>query len=271
MIVGAVQMDVVLKDKERNLRKVSDLIGDRKLDLAVLPELFSTGYYHETREALFEIAEPVPDGPTTRRLHEIAREKRCHLVGALVEHERDRLFITAVMVGPQGFVGKQRKRHLTQEEKAHFAPGEESFVFDVGGCKVGVVICFDGWFPETVRELTLKGAQVVCHSALICSTTSLDIMRVRALENNAFVVVANGIQTETHLGQSVRFRGESRVIDPAGDILVDAGQGEKLISTLIDERQTARKCLEDCDDLVAEIRSHAGTMFAGAPNPSVAG
>ncbi len=168
------------------------------------------------------------------------------------------------MVGPQGFVGQQRKRHLTREERAHYAPGEESRVFEIGGCKVGVVICFDGWFPESVRELTLRGAQIICHSALICSTTSLDIMRVRALENDAFVIVANGVQTETDHGQAVRFRGESRIIDPNGDILADASTGERLISAVIDERRTARKRLDDCDDLVAEIRSHEQTLFVPA-------
>ncbi len=265
MIVASAQLDVVLDDKERNLRRISELIGDQAVDLVVLPELFSTGYYHESREALMAIAEPVPDGPTTRRLHEIAREKRCHLVGALAEQERDRLFITAVVVGPQGFVGKQRKRHLTREERSLYAPGQDSHVFDIGGCKVGVVICFEGWFPESARELTLRGAQIICHSALICSTTSLDIMRVRALENDAFVAVANGVQTETSRGEAVRFRGESRIIDPEGDLLADAGAGERLISAAIDEKRTARKQLEDCADLVAEIRSHERTLFAPAP------
>jgi predicted amidohydrolase len=268
MIVGAIQMDVVKSDKRRNLARVSQLIGERPVDLAVLPELFSTGYYHEDRRALIEIAEAVPDGATTRCLIEIAREKHCHLVGALVEEERGQLFITAVLVGPNGFVGKQRKRHLTRDEAAHVLPGGESLVFDVDGCKVGVVICFEGWFPESARELTLKGAQVICHSALICSPESLDVMRVRALENKAFVVVANGMQTETHRGETIRFRGESRVIDYAGNILADAGREEKMICATIDERATARKCLDDCDDLIAEIDRHAATMFADTPSRS---
>lgn len=112
--------------------------------LIVLPELFSTGYYFDTYNQLMEIAEEIPDGYTTKRLIEIAKSKNCNLVGAIVEKANDSLYISAIIVGPKGYIGKQRKRHLTDYESNFFPTGNESEVFDINGCKIGVIICFEG-------------------------------------------------------------------------------------------------------------------------------
>ncbi|WP_082210259.1 nitrilase-related carbon-nitrogen hydrolase [Paenibacillus durus] len=100
----------------------------------------------------------------------------------------------------------------------------------MNGCKVGIVICFEGWFPESSRELMLKGAQIICHTALTCQERTLDIMRIRAIENKVYLILANSISTEYHNNESITFRGDSRVIDYDGNILVNAGQEEKLIT-----------------------------------------
>ncbi len=121
---------------------------------------------------------------------------------------------------------------------------------------VGVIICFEGWFPESSRELMLKGAQIICHSVLTCQERTLDIMRVRAIENKAFIIVSNSTSTENHNDETVTFRGDSRVIDYNGEILVNAGKEEKLISVEINEVSTINKDLEDCKDLVYEVKKH---------------
>ena len=256
MIISALQMNVIKNAKEQNLQTVSDLIGDNIVDLVALPELFSTGYFYTDKSEILSIAEEIPNGRTTRELLDIAAKKKCHIIGTIVEKERDKLYITAVVVGPDNYIGKQRKRHLTTGELAFYTPGEESVVFDINGCKIGVVICFDGWFPESVRELTIRGAQIVCHSALITSPKTLDIMRVRAIENKVFLMVANGISSEVYQDNVITFRGDSRIIDYNGNILAEAGKSEKLLWAAVDEGQTIRKDLEDCENIIFEIHKH---------------
>lgn len=255
MIIGALQMNVIKNDKAANLDTIERFINGG-IDLVVLPELFSTGYFFDSSNEYFDIAEEVPNGYTTTRLCEIAKKANCHIVGAIAEKENEKLYVTAIVVGPSGYIGKQRKRHLTNHEVSLFTCGEESVVFDINGCKVGVLICFEGWFPESARELMLKGAQIICHSVLTCQERTLDIMRVRAIENKAYLVVANSISTESHNNTLMTFRGDSRVIDYNGNILINAGQDEKLISLKIDETNTIHKDLEDCKDLIYEVKKH---------------
>ncbi|MCX7747048.1 MAG: hypothetical protein N2645_09185 [Clostridia bacterium] len=255
MIIGPLQMNVIKNDKVGNLNTVEKLINN-SVDLVVLPELFSTGYYFDTKNQLVEIAEEIPDGYTTKRLCEIAKTANCHLVGAIIEKENDQLYIAAIIAGPSGYIGKQRKRHLTNHELNFFSCGKTSHVFDIKGCKVGVVICLEGWFPESTRELMLKGAQIICHSMLTCQERTLDIMRIRAIENKAYVIVANSISTEQHHNELITFRGDSRVIHYNGNVLVNAGQEEKLITVEVDENSTIHKDLEDCKDLVSEVKKH---------------
>ena len=77
------------------------------------------------------------------------------------EKERDIVFNTQVLVGPQGYIGKQRKLHLSRDEVFYYKGGREIPVFDIGPCKVGIVICYDNQFPEVARVLALRGAEVI--------------------------------------------------------------------------------------------------------------
>ncbi|MCX7709929.1 MAG: acyltransferase [Clostridia bacterium] len=255
MIIGALQLNVVKNDKVKNLDTVERLI-DHSAEIIVLPELFSTGYFFETVNQYKKIAEEIPNGYTTKRLCDIARKANSHLVGAIVETESAQLYITAIVVGPSGYIGKQRKRHLTNRESNFFTFGESSEIFNINGCKVGVIVCLEGWFPESARELMLKGAQIICHTALTCQERTLDIMRVRAIENNVYLIAANSITTENCGGDSITFRGDSRVIDYNGNILINAGREEKLIAVEVDESKTVSKDLEDCKDLISEVKKH---------------
>ncbi|WP_425800917.1 carbon-nitrogen hydrolase family protein [Desulfitobacterium sp. Sab5] len=256
MIISSLQMNIIKNNKDKNLLKVEELIGNNKVDLVVLPELFSTGYFYDTSSQLWEIAEEIPNGITTQKLISIAGKAGCHLVGTIVEKDNDRLFITSEIIGPSGYIGKHRKRHLTDDEVALYSCGESSDVYEINGCKIGIVTCFEGWFPEITRELILKGAQVICHSALITSERTFDIMRIRAIENKVYVIISNGINTETYKNRSITFKGDSRIIDYIGNILVNAGQEEKIILAEIHENETLIKNLDDCHDLISEIKKH---------------
>jgi predicted amidohydrolase len=127
-------------------------------ELVLFPELVIHG--HCTPNT-WELAEPVPEGPSTRRLAEIAGRHRLVLCAGLSEKERDIVYNTQVLAGPDGYIGKQRKLHLSRDEAFYYKGGREMPVFDIGSCKLGIVICYDNQFPEVARVLALRGAEVL--------------------------------------------------------------------------------------------------------------
>jgi N-carbamoylputrescine amidase len=159
--VAAVSMNGFLGEPERVLNAIDawcEQVAGEGVELVLFPELVVHGHCTPNTWAL---AEPVPDGPSVRRLEEIARRRRLVICAGLSEKERDIVFNTQVLVGPQGYIGKQRKLHLSRDEVFYYKGGREIPVFDVGPCKVGVVICYDNQFPEVARVLALRGAEVL--------------------------------------------------------------------------------------------------------------
>jgi predicted amidohydrolase len=160
--VAAVSMNGYLGQPERVLDGVAgwcERAAAEKADLVLFPELVVHG--HCTPNT-WELAEPVPDGPSVRRLIQLARRFRLVLCVGLSEKERDIVYNTQVLVGPDGYLGKQRKLHLSRDEVFYYKGGRDLTVLDVGPCKVGIVICYDNQFPEVGRVLALRGADVLC-------------------------------------------------------------------------------------------------------------
>jgi N-carbamoylputrescine amidase len=160
--VAAVSMNGFLGQAERVLRAIArwcEQAAAQKAELVLFPELVIHG--HCTPNT-WELAEPVPDGPSVRRLVELARQFRLVVCAGLSEKERDIVYNTQVVVSPDGYIGKQRKLHLSRDEVFHYKGGRELPVFDLGPCKIGIVICYDNQFPEVARVLALRGADVLC-------------------------------------------------------------------------------------------------------------
>jgi len=264
MRVGFYQSDVTPGDKRANLDRVAAALSDVPFDLVVLTELFTTGYAFPSRTAAAFLAERVPDGPTIGALTELARARQGYLVGTIVESDGVRLFNTAVVVGPHGFVGRHRKVHLPEMERRIFdAPGEEDDgFFDLGGVRIGVVVCFESWFPEPCRRLALAGADVLCHPANFGGTMSPAVIRTRAIENMIFTVTANRIGAEGTGDIAASFRGESLIVDPEGTILLEADGGERVGIVDIDPARSRRKSSAICGDLLAEIERAARPALA---------
>ena len=159
--VAAVSMNGFLGEPERVLQAIDawcERAAAAGAELVLFPELVIHG--HCTPNT-WELAEPVPDGPSVRRLVDIARRRRLVLCAGLSEKERDIVFNTQVLVGPQGYLGKQRKLHLSRDEAFYYKGGREIPVFDIGPCRLGIVICYDNQFPEIARILALRGAEVI--------------------------------------------------------------------------------------------------------------
>jgi N-carbamoylputrescine amidase len=164
--IACIQMEPVVGDKERNVRRTLDRIEEAAGDgarLIVLPELCNSGYVFASREEAFALAEEVPDGPTCRAWLEAARDHGLYLVAGIAERDAKVLYNTAVTIGPSGFLGKFRKVHLWSEENLFFEPGNLGFpVFKTSLGRIATFICYDGWFPESYRLCALQGADIVC-------------------------------------------------------------------------------------------------------------
>jgi predicted amidohydrolase len=131
--------------------------------LIVLPELSSTGYFFSSRQEAFDHSEAVPDGPSVQQWMAFARKHQVYLVAGLAERDGMRLFNTGVLLGPDGFIGKYRKAHLWNLEKLWFTPGDVGFpVFETPIGRIGLLICWDIWFPEVPRILSQQGADIIC-------------------------------------------------------------------------------------------------------------
>lgn len=156
------QVEQVLEEMDAWTRKAADAGAE----LVLFPELQIHG--HCTPNT-WELAEPVPDGPGTRRMVEIARKYGVFLSAGLSEKERDIVYNAQALVGPDGYIGKQRKLHCSRDETLFYKGGRELPVFDIGKCKVGMIICYDNQFPEVARILALRGADVLLmpHAARI--------------------------------------------------------------------------------------------------------
>lgn len=164
--ICCIQMRPDVGDKASNVARSLSFIekaAERGADLVVLPELANSGYVFASREEAFALAEPVPDGPTTQTWSEAAARHGLHIVAGISERDGQCLYNSAVVIGPEGYIGTFRKVHLWNEEVLHFERGNLGFpVFDTKLGRIGVGICYDAWFPETFRLSALQGADIVC-------------------------------------------------------------------------------------------------------------
>jgi predicted amidohydrolase len=160
MRVAAVSMNGRLGEPERVLDDIAtwcERAVAEKADLVLFPELVVHGHCTPNTWALAEL---VPDGPSAQRLAQLAYKYRLFLCVGLSEKERDIVYNTQVLIGPGGFIGKQRKLHLSRDEVQYYKGGRDINVFDIGKCRVGIAICYDNEFPEVARILALRGADV---------------------------------------------------------------------------------------------------------------
>jgi predicted amidohydrolase len=259
MRVGFFQFAPVFGDIKRNLDMVTERLASAQCDLMVLPELFASGYQFTTTAEAEALAEPVPDGPTTQRLVEIAGAGNMYLVAGLPERAGQYRYNSAVLVGPRGFIGRYRKTHLFFEETLFFTPGDTGFqVWDIGLAKVGVMVCFDWFYPESARALALKGADIVCHPSNLVLPHCPDAMVTRCLENRVFGVTANRIGSEERGGKDrLTFIGSSEIVTPRGRILHRAPRDQEDLSVFdVDPAEARNKTLNSYNDLLRDRRAH---------------
>ena len=229
--VAAIQTRASTGEKDANNRSAIEALhaaADDGARLLVLPELGNSGYVFDSRDEALSLAEPAFGGPTTAGWAEFARERDCWVCGGLTEIDDGRLYNCAVLVGPDGFIGRYRKTHLWDEEKLFFEPGNLGLnVFDLPFGRVAMMICYDGWHPEVARILKLKGADVILDPTCWVlvpgvvtpeNPVSAYLHMATAHVNSMFVVCADQCGVE----RGCTFIGRSCIAGPAGFV---AGPG----------------------------------------------
>jgi len=223
--VALAQITCKRGDKKGNIRKIEDnVVRARKqgAELVIFPELSVTGYV--LRDQIYELAETIP-GQSTDILEKLAGKTGTHIVFGLPElsdKTQATIYNAAVLVGPDGFIGKYRKMYLPThsvfEEKRYFRPGYQTAVFETELGKIGLIICYDIFFPEVSRLTRLKGARlIICISASPVTRRTFfeTLTTARAIENTAFLAYVNLVGIENGL----QFWGGSRLIGPNGKVV----------------------------------------------------
>ncbi len=226
--LGFVQTNPVFGEKEKNTEEAINLSKEAGGDLIVFPELFNTGYAFASKKEAFDLAEKIPNGYTTMRLMEHSREDNKTIVAGLAERLDDKIFNSAVVVSNGRLIGVYRKVHLFYKEKLWFSIGNTGFkVFDLESFKLGVMICFDWFFPESARILALEGADVIAHpSNLVLPGLCQKATLIRSLENKLFIITANRIGTEIRGNERFNYTGRSQITSPSMRILASAEEDE---------------------------------------------
>ena len=249
MKVGYIQFNPVFGEKRRNVNTILKLLDEgvrQGSDLIVLPELCNTGYVFRSKEELKTLSEVVPEGETTEVLATFAREKRVYVVAGVCEREKGKFFNSAILVGPNGFMGVYRKAHLFNQEKRYFSMGDSPFtVYDVSKAKIGIMICFDWFFPEVIRILALKGAHLICHPANLVLPYCQTALLGAAIQNKIYIITANRIGVE----RGVRFTGGSQILHPNMKILSKSDESEEVKVIEIDIKQAENKKITEYNDL----------------------
>jgi N-carbamoylputrescine amidase len=245
--IGLVQQ-AVGDDLDRNLARAEDAIREaaqRGAELVCLQELFRTKYFCQREDAgLFDLAETIP-GPTTERLSKVAADCGVVLIVPLFEKRAAGLYHnSAVVIERDGTqLGHYRKMHIPDDpgfyEKFYFTPGDRGFhCVDTSVGRIGVLICWDQWFPEAARLMALDGAELLFYPTAIgyldnetdeenasMRESWVTVQRGHAIANGLFVCAANRVGREG----SLRFWGSSFVADPRGKLIAQADDASETV------------------------------------------
>lgn len=256
-----------------NLQTVEALLHDVDADLIVLPELFTSGYFFKSKEHLAQVAEPIPEGTSVDAIRDWSDALNATIVAGLVERDGSHFYNSAVVVRPDGTTDTYRKVHLFYEETILFEPGDLGFrVFEEetragASYRLGVMVCFDWYFPEAARTLALKGADVIAHPSNLVLPHCPESMPIRARENHVFTITANRYGREEKNGESLEFIGMSEICDPTGTILQRAGASSDSVGVVEFDPSDARdRRINAYNDVLADRRP--GT-YASAREASV--
>ena len=253
---GYYQFRPIFGQVSRNLQKVTAALAHADADLVVLPELAFTGYHFKDRTEALALAEDPDSSEIVAALTALCKARGFSIVTGFAERRRDKVFNSALLIGPEGLRHVYRKLHLFNNEKNYFDPGDTPLeVQEVEDARIGMMVCFDWAFPEVARVLALKGADVLCHPSNLVLGYCQQAMLTRCLENRVFAVTANRFGEDKRPHGSICFTGKSQVVAPGGRLIQRAlSQRETLFVTGIDLDEARNKRLTPQNDLLTDRR-----------------
>jgi N-carbamoylputrescine amidase len=245
-------------DPPANLRRALDLVrqaADGGAQIICTQELFRTLYFCQREDhSFFDLSETIP-GPTTAALAETAKSRGVVIVASIFERRAQGVYHnTAVVIDADGRIaGKYRKTHIPDDplyyEKFYFTPGDLGFgSFPTRFGRVGVLICWDQWFPEAARLTAMSGAEILFYPTAIGWHPAeksewgqrqyeswLTIQRGHAIANGIFVCVPNRVGREVLEGEGIEFWGQSFIADPSGTVLARGSVAdEEIVAAVCD-------------------------------------
>lgn len=251
-------------DKEANIEKAVEQIKEaakKGAKIVLTQELFAGEYFCQTcEEKLTRLAEPIP-GPVTNRMQEVAKELGIVILCSVYEYAMDGIYYnSAVVFDADGTnLGTYRKHHIPESpkyyEKFYFSPGDSGYkVFNTKYGNIGIVICWDEWFPEPSRILALKGSDIIFYPSAIGTEQNTDVdthlawrdaIRGHGIHNHLFVAANNRVGTEQSIdgNGSMTFHGGSFISGPLGQVVEEASRVEEEVIVAeidLDEIRTVR-------------------------------
>lgn len=256
MKVGYVQTSPIFGETAQNFKQVEKLLGRTKADLIVLPELFATGYTFVSKEEAESMAEDTK-GETANFLMRLADKTDAVVVGGFIEKDGNQIFNSSMIVSDNEVLGSYRKLHLYYKEKLWFSPGNKPLeTYDIKNIKVGIMICFDWFFPETIRSLALLGAEIIAHPANLVLPYCQNAMVTRCLVNRVFAVTSNRIGNEARGEDNFTFTGGSQITSYKGEVLSSAPKDQPHIDFVeIDVTQARDKNLNKYNNIFEDRRT----------------
>ncbi len=256
MRVGVYQFSPEHLSVETNLARIFHRLSRIKADLIVLPELCLTGYLFSSREQLARFAEPVPNGPSCNKIINFCLQHSINIVLGIAEAVGSKIYNSALLVTESGNVHIYRKVHLFADEKDLFDPGDLPFpVFNLGSARIGMLVCFDYFFPESARTLALRRAQIICHPANLILNYAQTMTVTRAQENRMFWLLANRIGVEQLGDKKMQFTGQSQIVAPDGTLLYRASADKEALKIVeINPNQALNKNITARNDIILDRR-----------------
>jgi predicted amidohydrolase len=256
MIIGYFQFSPEFGNIIRNLEKVQDNLSRIDADIIVLPELAFTGYYFEDRNELSTLAEDVSNSPTVNALIKFCKNNNLHIATGFAECEGNKIFNSALLIGPSGLIATYRKLHLFNTEKEYFDPGNIPLKpININGTSIGLMICYDWVFPEVTRSLAIQGVDIICHPSNLVLSYCQKTMMSRCIENGVYAITANRTGTEIRPRGELTFTGQSQIVNTKGEVLVCSKEdNDDLVLQEIDPLAAKQKMLTENNHLLNDRR-----------------